>query len=62
MEARDANLQYVVANSRFLIPPWVKVPHLASKLLGLCARQLPTDWQERYEAFSERARRIEAAE
>ncbi len=47
-EAREANLQDVVANSRFLIPPWVKVPHLASKVLALCARQLPEDWLRMY--------------
>ena len=31
--ARKANLRYVVSNSRFLIPPWVTVPSLASKVL-----------------------------
>ncbi|MFQ5973855.1 MAG: IS4 family transposase [Alphaproteobacteria bacterium] len=46
--AREANLQYVVANSRFLVPPWVDVPNLASKLLAVSTRQLPQDWQERY--------------
>ena len=46
--AREANLQYVVANSRFLIPPWVKVRNLGSKLLALSARRLAEDWQKRY--------------
>lgn len=35
-------------NSRFLVPPWVRVPHLASHLLGRIARQLPQDWQRTY--------------
>lgn len=62
-QARAANLHRVVANSRFLILPHVKVPHLASHVLGLCARRLPNDWSVRYgtqplllETFVERAR------
>ena len=47
-EARKANLRFVVSNSRFLIPPWVKVPNLASKVLALCAGELPRDWKEIY--------------
>lgn len=46
--ARKANLRYVVANSRFLIPPWVRVPHLASKSLALCVRRLARDWRAIY--------------
>jgi len=46
--ARKANLRYVVSNSRFLIPPWVTVPSLASKVLSLCVRRLRRDWFERY--------------
>ncbi len=46
--ARRANLRYVVSNSRFLIPPWVTVPNLASKALSLCVRRLRQDWLERY--------------
>jgi len=47
-EVRKAKLRYVVANSRFLIPPWVRVPHLASKVLALCVRRLPQDWKATY--------------
>ena len=47
-EQRAQNLQFVVNNSRFLIPPWVRVRGLASKILGQCARQLPADWKLRY--------------
>jgi hypothetical protein len=62
-QARVANLNAVLANSRFLILPQVEVRHLASHVLGLCARQLPGDWAARYgmrplllETFVERAR------
>jgi hypothetical protein len=47
-EQRAQNLQLVVNNSRFLILPWARVPGLASKVLGQCARQLPGDWELRY--------------
>ena len=33
-EARDRNRHLIAYNPRFLIPPWVKVKHLASHLLG----------------------------
>jgi hypothetical protein len=46
--ARKANLRYVVSNSRFLIPPWVTVPSLGSKVLSLCVGRLRQDWFERY--------------
>lgn len=45
---RRANLPRVVNNGRFLILPWVAVPHLASHILALAARQLPTDWLTAY--------------
>ena len=45
---REAKLQHVVQNSRFLILPWVTVPHLASHILGQSARRLPADWYEMY--------------
>ncbi len=47
-EQRQRNLGAVVNNARFLILPWIRVPHLASKLLGLAARTLPGHWQARY--------------
>ena len=46
--ARRANLPRVVNNARFLILPWVAVPHLASHILALAARQLPADWLAAY--------------
>lgn len=45
---RQNNLHLVVNNARFLILPWVQSKNLASKILGLTARQLPEDWQNRY--------------
>ena len=45
---RQRNLHLVVNNARFLILPWVCSNNLASKILGLAARQLPGDWQHRY--------------
>lgn len=46
--ARRTNLPRVVNNGRFLILPWVEVPHLASHVLALAVRQLPTDWRAAY--------------
>jgi hypothetical protein len=47
-ETRRENLHLIVNQSRFLIPHTVKVPNLASHLLGLAARQIEPDWQARY--------------
>jgi hypothetical protein len=46
--ARRANLPLLVNNGRFLILPWVAVPHLASHILALAARQFPSDWLAAY--------------
>ena len=45
---RARGLSYVTNNTRFLILPWVCVPHLASHVLGRIARRLSTDWQGKY--------------
>lgn len=47
-EARRKNRHLLAYNSRFLIPPWVQVPHLASHVLGRMARLLPLDWHRVY--------------
>ena len=47
-EARRANIRFVAYNSRFLILPWVEVPHLASHLLGRMVRALPREWEQVY--------------
>ena len=60
---RQRNLALVANNSRFLILPWVKVPHLGSWILGQVAGQIARDWQAKYghpvvvlETFVERER------
>ena len=47
-ETRKANLHLVTNNMRFLILPWIKVPHLASHILGRVARRINSDWMGRY--------------
>jgi hypothetical protein len=47
-EQRQRNLHLLAYNPRFLILPWVQVPHLASHILGRMARMLPADWQRIY--------------
>ena len=44
----ERNRHLLAYNSRFLILPWIHVPHLASHLLGKCARGISTDWQTLY--------------
>jgi hypothetical protein len=46
--ARKANIRFVAYQSRFLILPWVRVPHLASHLLGRVSRRLSADWHRVY--------------
>jgi hypothetical protein len=45
---RLRNLGWVVNNTRFLVFPWVRVPHLASHILGQVARQVGEDWHQRW--------------
>ncbi len=47
-EARRRNIRYLAYNTRFLILPWVEVPHLASHILGRMARQISQDWERIY--------------
>ena len=47
-QTREANLHKVVNNVRFLILPWVRVEHLASKVLSANLRALPSDWRRFY--------------
>ena len=61
--AREHNLQHITNNTRFLIPSWVQVPHLASHVLGLITRRIHSDWQAKYghpvyalETFVDRSR------
>jgi len=45
---REKNLHQVIINTRFLILPWVRVPHLASHIIGLIARRISEDWPKVY--------------
>ena len=47
-EARRRNIRFIAYNPRYLILPWVQVPHLASHILGQMARRLPRDWEQVY--------------
>ena len=45
---RARGLNYTTNNSRLLILPWVRVPHLASHFLSQLTRRLSSDWQHKY--------------
>lgn len=45
---RRGGLPGVVNQARFLILPWVRVPHLASHLLAQLTRRLRGDWTRKY--------------
>jgi hypothetical protein len=45
---RARRLQRITNNTRFLIPAWVEVPHLASHVLGRIGRRLRADWRRKY--------------
>jgi hypothetical protein len=47
-EARRRNIRFVAYNTRFLILPWIEVPHLASHILGRMAARISVDWQALY--------------
>jgi hypothetical protein len=60
---RQQHLHCITNNTRFLILPFVRVPHLASWILGQALRRLSQDWQRKYghpillvETFVERDR------
>jgi len=48
LATKRARLPLVVQNTRFLLVPWVQVPHLASKVLAATLRRLSADWQVAY--------------
>jgi Domain of unknown function (DUF4338) len=61
---RQQRLSLIINNSRFLILPHVRVPHLASHILGTILRRVRGDWQRKYElapclaeTFGERERK-----
>ncbi len=47
-EARSQKLNLLTNNTRFLILPWVRIPHLASHILSLVSRRIKKDWEEKY--------------
>ncbi|HDP98741.1 MAG TPA: DUF4338 domain-containing protein [bacterium] len=47
-EQREQQLVKIVNNNRFLILPWIRVPHLASYILGCISRRIRSDWQAYY--------------
>lgn len=60
---RRRNLQLLTNNTRYLILPWVRLPNLASFLLGASLKRLRRDWQNKYghdlvlvETFVDRSR------
>jgi hypothetical protein len=48
-EARRRNIRFIAYNTRFLILPWIEVPHLASHILSRVARRLSPDWERLYQ-------------
>ena len=48
VEQRKQFINRLVNNSRFLIFPWIRVPHLASYILARNVRQLASDWKSRF--------------
>jgi Druantia protein DruA len=47
-EARRQNIGFIAYNTRFLILPFILVPHLASHILSRMARVLAVDWERIY--------------
>jgi Domain of unknown function (DUF4338) len=47
-QQRRKGLHFVVYNTRFLVPSWVRVPHLASHLLARMTRILSDEWENAY--------------
>lgn len=47
-EVRRRNIRFIAYNTRYLIMPWVRVPHLASHILGRMAAMVPRDWERIY--------------
>lgn len=47
-EQKRIYLDHVANNSRFLILPWVRIPHLASHVLSLNIRRLRGDWEQQF--------------
>jgi hypothetical protein len=47
-EQRQRHLHRITNNTRFLILPFVRIPHLASWIFGQVLRRLSADWEAKY--------------
>ena len=47
-EVRRKNIRFIAYNTRFLILPWVRVPYLASHILGWVTKRLSANWEQLY--------------
>ena len=47
-QQREQQLQLVANNMRLLLLPSLRVPHLASHLLGVLVKRLSADWRRKY--------------
>jgi SRSO17 transposase len=45
---REAYLDHVINNYRFVLVDWLRVPNLASHVMARCMRRVCQDWQVRY--------------
>ena len=47
-EVRRKNIRFLAYNTRFLVLPFIQVPHLASHILGRMAQLLSEEWNRTY--------------
>ena len=47
-QARRSGLSRITNNTRFVIPPWIRVAHLASHILSRISRRISADWEAKY--------------
>jgi hypothetical protein len=62
-DERQRHLDHIANNTRFLVLPFVRIPHLASWIFGQVLRRLAADWNAKYghsivlaETFVDRSR------
>jgi uncharacterized protein DUF4338 len=46
--SRKRNIRFIAYNTRYLLLPWVHIPHLASHILGQMTRALSDYWERMY--------------
>jgi len=47
-EQRERHLNWIINNNRFLIFPWIKIDNLGSKIFSLAAKQVPIEWEKKF--------------